>query len=343
MLLQKGSSGSNVTYLQYGLHIMCFSTGGFDGIFGDGTYNAAKRFQSAYGLSADGIVGDGTWNKLCSEIRSIQNQLNNKGFNVGAADGVAGSNTYNGVLSFQRANGLSADGQVGSATRSKLFSSSSGSGSGYSRLLTVTSPLMYGDDIRAVQNKLNALGYNAGATDGYYGDGTRNAVVRFQSAKGLSADGQVGPATWNAIFNTSSIPDITQKLRDLMVRYEYMFSPELNGYAMSATKLLKFYEIVDNNAIIDLKRRGWNEPQYIFDGTIYRTDAPGNILYGYMGKVFGIHDEFLLTAAGIVNAKDYIKNNKKLPPKEWITKYYGDDPYDAMCIKVGIKYFNTHH
>ena len=38
----------------------------------------------------------------------------------------------------------------------------------YSRVLKVTSPLMYGEDVRAVQNKLNSLGHNAGTVDGYY-------------------------------------------------------------------------------------------------------------------------------------------------------------------------------
>mgnify|MGYP000122744771 CR=1 FL=1 len=31
-----------------------------------------------------------------------------------------------------------------------------------------------------------------------------NAVISFQSSKGLTADGEVGPATWNALFNSSS-------------------------------------------------------------------------------------------------------------------------------------------
>ena len=46
---------------------------------------------------------------------------------------------------------------------------------------------MYGDDVRAVQNKLNSLGYNCGTADGYYGNATKSAVISFQSAKGLTA------------------------------------------------------------------------------------------------------------------------------------------------------------
>ena len=203
MLLQFGDKGDNVKYLQYGLHILCCSPNGFDGKFGDGTLTSVKKFQSKYGLVSDGIVGDYTWNRLKDEITSIQYQLNNKGFNVGTADGIAGTATYNGVISFQNKNGLTADGQVGPATWDILFDTISG-GNSYSRILKVTSPLMYGEDIRAVQNKLNSLGYVAGTADGYYGNMTKDAIIKFQTNRGLDNDGKVGPNTWNTLFNTST-------------------------------------------------------------------------------------------------------------------------------------------
>ena len=228
MLLQLGDKGDNVKYLQYGLHILCCSPNGFDGEFGNGTLTAVKKFQSKYGLVSDGIVGDVTWNTLKNEIATIQAQLNKKGCSVGTVDGIAGPATYNAVISFQNKNGLTADGYYGNATKSAvisfqsakgltadgevglatwnaLFSSSSNStGSSYTRLLKVTSPLMYGEDIKAVQNKLNSLGYNCGTADGYYGNATKNAVISFQSAKGIDTDGVVGPTTWKLLFNSSS-------------------------------------------------------------------------------------------------------------------------------------------
>ena len=203
MLLQLGDKGDNVKYLQYGLHILCCSPNGFDGEFGNGTLTAVKKFQSKYGLVNDGIVGDVTWNTLKNEIATIQAQLNKKGCSVGTVDGIAGPATYNAVISFQNKNGLTADGQVGTATWDILFDTVSG-GTTYTRILKVTSPLMYGEDIKAVQNKLNSLGYNCGTADGYYGNATKSAVISFQSAKGLTADGEVGPTTWSALFNSSS-------------------------------------------------------------------------------------------------------------------------------------------
>lgn len=203
MLLQFGDRGDNVRYLQYGLHILCCSPNGFDGEFGNGTLTAVKKFQSKYGLVSDGIVGDTTWNTLKNEIATLQAQLNKKGCNVGTVDGIAGPATYNAVISFQNKNGLTADGQVGTATWDILFNNVSG-GVSYNRILKVTSPLMQGDDVKVVQNKLNSLGYNCGTADGYYGNDTKNAVVKFQSDRGLTTDGEVGPATWNALFSNSS-------------------------------------------------------------------------------------------------------------------------------------------
>lgn len=43
--------------------------------------------------------------------------------------------------------------------------------------------------VRAIQKKLNELGYNAGPTDGLMGRGTRAAIVAFQQDRGLAATG----------------------------------------------------------------------------------------------------------------------------------------------------------
>ncbi len=50
------------------------------------------------------------------EVAAIQAQLNNLGFNAGAADGDFGSATVNAVKTFQRSRGLEADGVVGAQT-----------------------------------------------------------------------------------------------------------------------------------------------------------------------------------------------------------------------------------
>ncbi|MBP3708387.1 MAG: peptidoglycan-binding protein [Clostridia bacterium] len=53
--------------------------------------------------------------------------------------------------------------------------------------------------VLVAQDGLNTLGYSAGSLDGIFGNNTRNAVIRYQSAKGLVADGIVGCNTWRAL------------------------------------------------------------------------------------------------------------------------------------------------
>ena len=74
-----------------------------------------------------------------------------------------------------------------------------------------------GTDVKALQNKLIELGYLSGKADGVYGSKTAAAVKAFQKDHGLTADGIVGPQTWNTLDNaeptvyyTVTIPHLTQ-------------------------------------------------------------------------------------------------------------------------------------
>lgn len=55
-----------------------------------------------------------------------------------------------------------------------------------------------GEAVRALQQLLNSAGFPCGV-DGGFGPNTESAVKRFQEARGLGADGKVGPATWSAL------------------------------------------------------------------------------------------------------------------------------------------------
>lgn len=60
-----------------------------------------------------------------------------------------------------------------------------------------------GDEINALQARLEELGYWHGASDGTYGQLTRQAVMAFQKAEGLGRDGVAGPATQAALVTAS--------------------------------------------------------------------------------------------------------------------------------------------
>ncbi|QFG22061.1 peptidase M15 [Actinomadura sp. WMMB 499] len=64
--LRKGSRGAAVTQLQ--IRVAGYpgynSNLAIDGVYGDRTVAAVKRFQSAYGLASDGIAGTQTFNKI---------------------------------------------------------------------------------------------------------------------------------------------------------------------------------------------------------------------------------------------------------------------------------------
>jgi peptidoglycan hydrolase-like protein with peptidoglycan-binding domain len=60
-----------------------------------------------------------------------------------------------------------------------------------------------GPAVRDLQTKLKAAGFNPGTVDGAFGPKTKAAVLAFQRAKGITADGIVGPQTWGKLNGTT--------------------------------------------------------------------------------------------------------------------------------------------
>lgn len=70
-----------------------------------------------------------------------------------------------------------------------------------------TSTLKPGDtgrQVKVLQIALNALGFSVGKPDGDYGPKTQSAVEQFQSSRGLTTDGILGPATLAALTQALS-------------------------------------------------------------------------------------------------------------------------------------------
>jgi len=94
-----------------------------------------------------------------------------------------------------------------------------------------------GEEVLWLQQSLNKLGYDAGAEDGISGQRTQAAVIAFQKAVGLSADGIVGPETKESLENAlkaaddaraDAIAELRRQAADLTSRLE-AFRTELEA------------------------------------------------------------------------------------------------------------------
>jgi N-acetylmuramoyl-L-alanine amidase len=126
------------------------------------------------------------------EVADVQQRLSGLGLSSDDDDGVFGEATRSAVRTFQQGRGLSADGIVGPDTWRSLVAASFRLGD---RMLYVTRPQLFGDDIRDLQRRLNRLGFDCGYDDGLYGPQTFDAVRDFQLNVGLNVDGIAGPET----------------------------------------------------------------------------------------------------------------------------------------------------
>ena len=131
---------------------------------------------------------------LDAGVAGAQVALRSHGLYRGPIDGVRGPQTNRAVRAFQRREGLRVDGVVGPRTRARM-----------GRLgrpdfgRRVIRRGMVGWDVSVLQFKLSRRGAGVRGIDGIFGPNTLGAVRRFQSSRGLAADGLVGPATERAL------------------------------------------------------------------------------------------------------------------------------------------------
>lgn len=126
-----------------------------------------------------------------------------------------GPATERAVRAFQEVRRLRVDGIVGRETWAALVESGYALGD---RLLYVRRPMLRGDDVAELQDRLNALGFDAGRGDGIFGDDTARALSEFQDAAGLAPDGICGASTIGALdrvgsFAAGSAAALRERLR----------------------------------------------------------------------------------------------------------------------------------
>lgn len=69
------------------------------------------------------------------------------------------------------------------------------------RTLYLRMPYFHGNDVRQLQQALDALGFSSGPHDGIFGAYTEDALRKFQMNMGLPSDGIAGAFTYGAISN----------------------------------------------------------------------------------------------------------------------------------------------
>lgn len=168
--LRQGSSGPAVFTLQRQLNRIAkdypfLGKLNVDGVFGAQMASTVRAFQKQFNLTADGVVGRQTWYKISYIYVSVKDlaELTSEGETAG---GTLPDGSWGGTVLRQ--------GSRGSAVERVQF-----------WLNTIA---QYDDNIPTL------------TVDGIFGTGTTAAVRAFQRRHGLTVDGVVGKATWDAIY-----------------------------------------------------------------------------------------------------------------------------------------------
>ena len=139
-------------------------------------------------------------------VHDVQTRLVALGFSIDTFElegNTFDESTEAAVRAFQQERGLLVDSVVGKGTWHELIEAGYALGD---RVLYLRRPFTRGDDVRALQRRLNLLGFDPGREDGILGEQTGQAIVDFQRNVGLHADGIFGATTTQALDRLLAAP-----------------------------------------------------------------------------------------------------------------------------------------
>ncbi|MBR6764887.1 MAG: peptidoglycan-binding protein [Clostridia bacterium] len=224
LVLKKGDESNNVKLLQQALVQMGYlAEDKVTGYYGDVTEAAVKKFQKENGISQTGTAAKLTIEKINTIINGTKleidrvyksgdedegvKELQQRLYELGYHDkkyvtGYYGAITVAAVKKFQKNNQISETGTVAKLTLEALNSASAKinkvDSSGLAERIAKPGTLRYGDtgaQVKNLQNDLKKLGYFSGEATGEFGNVTKQAVIKFQKAYSLTADGIAGTKT----------------------------------------------------------------------------------------------------------------------------------------------------
>lgn len=224
MVLRNGDESSNVKTLQKALNEMGYlKDDKITGYFGDVTESAVRKFQKDNGISETGVVAQKTIERINTIIngtkletgkvyksgdendgvKEVQKRLSELGYlDKKYVTGYYGAITVAAVKKFQKNNQISETGTVAELTLQALNSAGAKINKVENSELTesIAKPgtLRYGDkgsQVKTLQKNLKKLGYFSGEATGEFGNVTKQAVIKFQKAYSLTADGIAGSKT----------------------------------------------------------------------------------------------------------------------------------------------------
>ncbi len=187
--LYLGEESSEILSLQQRLSTLGYLTTTPDGKYGQDTVSAVKRFQERNGLISDGYLGNATKQLLLSDsaqansislgdsgndVTRIQERLVALGY-MRSATGYFGENTVSALKSFQKRNGLTADGKFGVSTNHKLFSDSAIKAASSSSSNTSNSS---NNNSSSSSNNSSSSSSNNNSNYEYSGSGSVSALIK---------------------------------------------------------------------------------------------------------------------------------------------------------------------
>ncbi|MEI6701481.1 MAG: peptidoglycan-binding protein [Actinomycetota bacterium] len=164
------------------------------------------------------------------------------------------------VEAFQRRRGLPITGAIDGATWDTLVEAGYRLGR---RVLLHQVPMLRGDDVADLQQRLCALGFDTNRVDGLFGGLTAHAVEQFQQNMGLKPDGVAGLLTIEALLRlgprTENARSVTEVRADETLRrhgggplHRSIAIADLGGMAAAVAQLFRELSLSNDVSVIEV-------------------------------------------------------------------------------------------